>query len=540
MPSFSGPSPFNSFVAQLIFQKGAFPGQMVSHTIQERTPMADSNSILSVQASVNSAEIIGLLQPRFEELQQSLDRFRQEPLTPIAFFEFEKQVQAQLREAGRCVLEYAVAELEPDGFEQAPPRVTVQGEAYRRRKRQPKTIDSTFGPIEYSRVRYEACEPGERSIFPLDLLLGLEAHLATPALAECVGRLAVDHEQSLTLAILARDHGVCWSVTTLRKVTASLADGFASFREAAQVGKALAWLEKAFASTGAAKGSYRPVLAVGRDGIMIPMRNQGYKEASTATLAVYGRNKKRLGTLYLGRMPEPGQETLTKQLTSLIDKILTAWHACGGDCPRLVYLTDGGHHPRDFFRRVLRKMSDPWRRATNEKLSWQWILDYWHVCGYVNKLAVALFGDGAKAHKWFCRMRRWLRDRTQGITQVLRSASQHQAQCQLSKAREETFLDAYRFLRNNSRWMQYAAYRRHGSPIGSGVTEAACKTVFTQRLKRSGMSWATASGQAIVDLRIVRLSGVWHDVHTQILRSRPLPQAASSRRNSDKIPENAA
>ena len=188
------------------------------------------------------------------------------------------------------------------------------------------------------------------------------------------------------------------------------------------------------------------------------MRKQGYKEASTATLAIYDRAKKRLGTLYLGSMPEPGQGAMTAQLTSLLEKILAAWHAGNHDCPRLVYLTDGGHHCRDFFQRVLRKMSDPWRPDGN-RLDWLWILDYWHVCGYVNKLALALFGDGAKANKWFRRMRRWLRDRSQGITQVLRSASQHVAQGRLKKACEEAFYDAYRFLRKNSRWMQYAKYQ---------------------------------------------------------------------------------
>jgi hypothetical protein len=354
--------------------------------------------------------------------------------------------------------------------------------------------------------------------------LGLEAHLATPALAECVGRLTVDHEQSQVLATLVRDHGVCWAGSTLRKVTAALSGGMASFREAAQVQKALDWLKKAFPS----KGRHRPVLAVGRDGIMIPMRQQGYKEACTATLAIYDRNKKRLGTLYLGVMPEPGQETMTVLLTSLIKKILAAWHAQNGDEPRLVYLTDGGYHCRDYFHRVLRKMVNPWRQD-GSKLGWQWILDYWHVCGYVNKMAVALFGDGAKAHKWFRRMRRWLRDRTNGITQVLRSASQHQTRGHLSKAREEAFLEAYRFLRKNWRRMQYASYRRKGTPIGSGITEAACKTVFTQRLKRSGMSWRKASGQVIVDLRILHLSGIWNEVHTQYLRTRPLPKEASGK-----------
>jgi hypothetical protein len=458
------------------------------------------------------------LWPQLEQLQQMLDQFRQQPLSPVAFFDLETQFHVSLCEGGRRLLEHSLTELEPECREQAPARITFQGETYRRRYRQPKTIDSSFGPLEYSRFRYEACEAGEPSIFPLDLLLGLEAHLATPALAERVGRLAVDHEQRQVLALLKRENNVCWSVSTLRKVVAAVAAGFASIREQAQVNKACDWLKKAFRS----KGRHRPVLAVGRDGIMIPMRRQGYKEASTATLAIYDRSKKRLGTLYLGRMPEPGQETMTCQLTSLIEKILAAWHARQGDCPRLVYLTDGGHHPRDFFKRVLRKMADPWHQSTKGKLSWQWILDYWHVCGYVNKLAVALFGEGAQAHKWFGRMRRWLRDRTQGITQVLRSASQHQAQHQLSKARAEAFLDAYCFLRKNARWMQYASYRRQGTPIGSGVTEAGCKTVFTQRLKRSGMSWRKESGQVIVDLRIVHLSGVWLEVHGQNLRSRLL------------------
>jgi hypothetical protein len=39
-------------------------------------------------------------------------------------------------------------------------------------------------------------------------------------------------------------------------------------------------------------------------------------------------------------------------------------------------------------------------------------------------------------------------------------------------------------------------------PIGSGVTAAACKTVFSERRKRSGRRWHQESGQVIVDLRV--------------------------------------
>ena len=92
---------------------------------------------------------------------------------------------------------------------------------------------------------------------------------------------------------------------------------------------------------------------------------------------------------------------------------------------------------------------------------------------------------------------------------MLRSAMQHLNRRPLTKAPKAEFWKAYRYLRRHGRWMDYARYRRLGLPIGSGVTEAACKTVFTQRLKRSGMRWHKESGQVIVDLRVLHLSGIW-------------------------------
>ena len=49
--------------------------------------------------------------------------------------------------------------------------------------------------------------------------------------------------------------------------------------------------------------------------------------------------------------------------------------------------------------------------------------------------------------------------------------------------------------------MRYTQYRREKLPIGSGVVEAACKTLVTQRLKRAGMRWRMEGGQAILTLR---------------------------------------
>jgi hypothetical protein len=49
--------------------------------------------------------------------------------------------------------------------------------------------------------------------------------------------------------------------------------------------------------------------------------------------------------------------------------------------------------------------------------------------------------------------------------------------------------------------MRYAQWKREGYMIGSGVVEAACKTLVAQRLKLSGMRWGTHGAQAILTMR---------------------------------------
>ena len=52
-----------------------------------------------------------------------------------------------------------------------------------------------------------------------------------------------------------------------------------------------------------------------------------------------------------------------------------------------------------------------------------------------------------------------------------------------------------RYFRRNRHRMRYADTQARHLPIGSGVVEAACKTLVTQRLKRSGMRWRRAGAR---------------------------------------------
>ena len=116
-----------------------------------------------------------------------------------------------------------------------------------------------------------------------------------------------------------------------------------------------------------------------------------------------------------------------------------------------------------------------------------------------------------------------------GVKRVLQAATYHAGEGELSGKRERSFGEAYRYLRRHRQWLRYGEYRAVGLPIGSGVTEAACKTVFRQRLKQSGMRWEVASGQVVVTLRVVRLSGVWAAAVSKWLGSQQVPRPGVKR-----------
>lgn len=466
------------------------------------------------------------LLPHLQDIVQLLHDFRSQPVTPAATHAFERRLQELLRAVGLDLTDWTFNHLE-DG--PLPERLDVDGERYRRRSRTPNTVATLFGSVRLWRQLYEDVEPGNPCRFPLEQDLGIVAGAATPALAERASWWLAQQPQGRTLDLLARDHGVTWSAETLRNVTGAFAAGLEAQRQEAQVEQVLAWLQQAEQS----HGRHRPTLVVGRDGIHVPMRVGAYQEGATATLTVYNRRGRRLGTVYLGRMPQPGQGTLSQQLTALLEAVLRQWH---GPVPRLGYVTDDGHHPATYYRRVLARLRHP---RTGERLDWQRVVDFYHAAQYVQQLAEALFGETQQGRKWARRMRRRLKEKD-GVKRVLQAATYHQQTRGLKGRREAAFATAYRYLRRNGKWMAYWRFARLGLPLGSGVTEAACKTVFTQRLKQSGMRWDVAGGQVVVTLRVVLLSGVWDQAVARLLASQTISGPGVMQTTTRETWENAA
>ncbi len=455
-----------------------------------------------------------------EAVERIVLKFLGAETSPATMFDFETQLAEQVRELARQIVEQVLNQIETDDPEEMPHDVEYEAGGYRRLNRKTRNghVATLFGTVELWRYayRYWQRDVPEACIFPLEIELGL-VHGATPALAEAVGRYmaGAGATQQAVLDRLRSQHGVSWGAQRLRDVTQELSAAFAGLTEECQAERLLELLQKAEES----RGPRRPVLSVGRDGVTLrDYRFRFFEHATVGTVTVYDRTGQRLGTVYLAFAPEPGQPEMTARLTALLQETLRRWH---GALPRLTYVTDAGESETQYYRRVLRRMVHP---RTGEKLDWIRIVDYYHAAQRIWTMAEALFGKENRAGRaWARRMCRVLK-KPGGPFRVLHSAAALRKRRKLSVSRAAEFRKAYQYILRRTKLMQYHDYKRLNLPIGSGVTEAACKTIVTQRLKLSGMRWIQHGAQTILNLRVVLLSGIWQTLYRKLLNAHDAAQ----------------
>ena len=141
---------------------------------------------------------------------------------------------------------------------------------------------------------------------------------------------------------------------------------------------------------------------------------------------------------------------------------------------------------------------DNWRFLDHAFPNATAVVDFFHAADHLKTALDNAYGENTpQAKAQFAKLRRRLRDESNGVDVVIRSLRylHHKHPRRKILARELAYF------RNNRHRMRYADLKAMHLPIGSGVVEAACKTLVTQRLKLSGMRWRHQGGQAILTFR---------------------------------------
>jgi hypothetical protein len=135
------------------------------------------------------------------------------------------------------------------------------------------------------------------------------------------------------------------------------------------------------------------------------------------------------------------------------------------------------------------------------------IVDLYHAREHLWVLAGKLFPTDARQKKrWASQLQNKLdQGKLESVVQRLRSFPATNPE-----AAELLRIEADYFERNRER-MRYPSFRSRNLFVGSGVIEAACRTVIAKRLKQSGMFWTVRGANAIIALRCTRLSRKFED-----------------------------
>jgi len=134
------------------------------------------------------------------------------------------------------------------------------------------------------------------------------------------------------------------------------------------------------------------------------------------------------------------------------------------------------------------------------------ILDYYHLREHVITASYRVFGEASpEAQGWREHMMGVVVE--QGPVRLLEEIGHLRRQ--MRSVSKRAALEALQnYVAPRVEMLKYPQFKAQGYDIGSGPTEASCKTL-TARLKGSGMRWDKPNAEGMMALAAIRASGLW-------------------------------
>ena len=154
------------------------------------------------------------------------------------------------------------------------------------------------------------------------------------------------------------------------------------------------------------------------------------------------------------------------------------------------------------------------------------LLDFFHGASRLGTAAKAIWGTTEEATVTGEHWKTVLREKTRGASLVLKSLEYQRSVADAATAKELTKSINYLARHKKESRLGYAAAKKLGLPIGTGVTEAAAKTLVSVRMKRSGARYSDHGGYTILTLRAAILSERFEALSAEIESTYSLAVAA--------------
>ena len=379
-----------------------------------------------------------------------------------SMLDFEETLEQQLNAAGVLATQEGLRQFDTDG---AP--IAVGSIKLTSKGQLPKDYQTPYGVATVERHVYQSSQGGA-TYCPLDRDARIIVS-STPKFAKMVANKYAEFGSARVRHDLGDNHG--------RAVSRCLVQDIAEAVAAVALAKEEDWsyhLPKMEAAPAA--------VALSLDGTCALMCEDGWRETMVGTISLYDREGRRQHTIYLAATPEYGKATFLGRLEAEVSRVKARYPGA-----RYVGIADGAKGNWEFLE-----------RHTEEQ-----VVDFWHAAEYLGKAAAVLYrGQPATRRSWVDTSCHTLKHEPGGAAAILKQLRS------LAKVRpwakdDEDVQRAITYFANQSGSgrMDYAARVRRKEPIGSGVTEAACKVIVKQRLCGSGMKWKEPGAAAVLSLR---------------------------------------
>jgi hypothetical protein len=399
------------------------------------------------------------------------------PLTR-SMLDTEEAIQQALNQAGVLATAEALKQFDTDGSP-----LQIGSTRWTSKGHEPKAYQSPYGEVSVARHVYQTGEGGA-TFCPLER----DARIiltSTPRFAKQVSNKYAEGPAARVVRDLAANHGRPVSCAFVQDVAAAVA--------AVVQAKEQDWHY-------ATPRLPEPVatIGVGVDGTCLFVAEDGHRQAMVGSISLYDQEGERRHTIYLAATPEYGKATFYQRVAQEVEHVRGLYPEA-----RLTGVADGSADNWSFLRQY-----------TDDECA-----DFYHATAYLPWVARAAHPRDLVARQ------RWLEDNChklkheKGHAQKLLEEMEGLAEEGLSELVREELQKAKTYFRNHQQQMKYAERLEAKLPIGSGVTEAACKTIVKMRMCRGGAKWKEEGAAAVLSLRtLVYTEGRWEQFWAKVDR----------------------
>ncbi len=389
----------------------------------------------------------------------------------------EEAILEALNEAGTVATGEALKQFDTDGSD-----IEIGGRKYTSKGCDPKAYQTPYGEINVERHVYQSSEGG-KTYCPLEVDTRIVV-TSTPRFSKIVSNKYATMPSTRVSNDLADNHGR----NVARSYLQNLSEAVGQIAQTVED-------QRHYALPGLS--SEVETVSIGVDGANLLLCQEGYRETMVGTISFYDKEGERLHTIYQAATPEYGKATFWQRMTGEIQDVKKRY-------PKANYvgIADGA--------------KDNW--SFLEQHTSTQILDFYHTTGYLEAVAPAAHPRNKELRQtWLDEQCHKLKHVENGASQILTEIKTFR-QKKLGKEVKEKLESAITYFQNHLHQMDYAQSVINHFPIGSGVTEAACKTIVKQRLCQSGMRWKEIGASIVLGLRTLvltkeRFSQFWNKIN---------------------------